>query len=473
MKLLILISLLPSIHISSYGQQPFLLSLEQPEIDCINDVTQIGDKFYFLQNRAFNYIPPYDFDNYCDLIITDNNGSIIEIDNLQEDRTYQRILKVIDDDIYLVGFIKSDSCKSRLIFSKFNILTHLLVDLSSYDFCNYSMLKIKIIEGISGQIFIEEYHGNELGIRKMIFKLDSNYTIIPVNVDISFALTLSIDFSRNGYILADSRLYNFYDTDFNYRKQIFKNYNISYSNETHLPFRQNLILVATTQTNSGFPDLGIQIRLMDSLLNLKKKVVIFPIHYFVGNIYLPFYGGVDIKNKNEIWTAGHYEQIMPLDSGFYYIAKLDSNLNIICEHFLGYDTWYRTYGIRSLENGGAIVFGSRLREGHELNEGEDIFAIRVGENCELPVTVSTSGPREPLLSISAYPNPGINDLTFSVNGFDPATLRMELINEAGQKLFTAEDLTNSIQVPELPAGQYFYRILQKERLLGIGSWVKQ
>ena len=54
---------------------------------------------------------------------------------------------------------------------------------------------------------------------------------------------------------------------------------------------------------------------------------------------------------------------------------------------------------------------------------------------ELPATVSTSGPSEPLLSISAYPNPGLNDLTFSVNGFDPATLKVELIDELGQIIY--------------------------------------
>ena len=107
-----------------------------------------------------------------------------------------------------------------------------------------------------------------------------------------------------------------------------------------------------------------------------------------------------------------------------------------------------------------------------LFSDKDVFALKIGNDCELPTT-ATNGPSDPLLSISAYPNPAINDQTFSVNGFDPTTLRVELIDQLGQVLFTMKDLTNSIIVPELPTGQYFYRILQKDKILGVGSWVKQ
>ncbi|HZV70263.1 MAG TPA: T9SS type A sorting domain-containing protein [Saprospiraceae bacterium] len=103
----------------------------------------------------------------------------------------------------------------------------------------------------------------------------------------------------------------------------------------------------------------------------------------------------------------------------------------------------------------------------------DPYILKLGPNCELPAIVSANGPQESLLSISAYPNPGLNNLTFSVNGFDPSALRVELIDESGHLLFTKNDLTNSIQIPELPAGQYFYRILKGEKLMGVGAWVKQ
>ena len=77
-----------------------------------------------------------------------------------------------------------------------------------------------------------------------------------------------------------------------------------------------------------------------------------------------------------------------------------------------------------------------------------------------------------MISISAFPNPGINELSFTIQGFDPASLRVELIDVLGKILFTAHDLSNRVEVADMPAGQYFYRILQEDRLLGVGAWVK-
>jgi hypothetical protein len=213
--------------------------------------------------------------------------------------------------------------------------------------------------------------------------------------------------------------------------------------------------------------------LIDSFLNIKKRTIILPSHEYTSGILSPFYGGAEVKNENEIWAGGNFFRAVPIDSGFFYIAKLDSNLNIQCQQFYGYDSRYRMYGLRALESGGAIIFGTRIRPGYETEEWLDIFALRVGQNCELPTTSTDEGTNMAILSISVYPNPGINNLTFSMNGFDPSALRVELFDELGKVLFSQKDLTYSIQVPDLPAGQYFYRIFEKERLLGIGAWVKQ
>ncbi|MEO6132990.1 MAG: T9SS type A sorting domain-containing protein [Saprospiraceae bacterium] len=478
MKILYIVSTLFWLNTHAFSQQPFLLSLEQPEIDVISDVTQIEDRFYFIQNRITNLVlgnPASDYDSYSDIFITDETGNILEQYNLNGYRTqYQRILKVDGNDLYLVGYLKTDTCQSRLVISKYNILTHQLNHIMFYDFCMNIMMKIKIVKALYGQTYIEEYHSSGPSIVKQILNIDSNYTITPIFDDMSFSESLSVDFSRKGYLIASSDLYNFYDENFIYRKQKLLNEDAFYINESREPFGNSLILVETIQPRSDLPNPGAQIMLIDSNMNIKHKVSFIPLNDFHGSMNLPFFEGISIKNENEIWATGHFHINPPdYDTSFYFIAKLDSNLNIICQHFLGNDTKYRIYGIRSLQSGGAIIFGSRLREGLSINEGEDVFALRVGENCELPTTVSANGPAETLVSISAYPNPGINDLTFSINGFDPSSLRVELVDGSGKTLFTKTDISNSIQIPQLPAGQYFYRILKAERLLGVGSWVKE
>ena len=123
------------------------------------------------------------------------------------------------------------------------------------------------------------------------------------------------------------------------------------------------------------------------------------------------------------------------------------------------------YGLRATDDGGVIAYGMKY------NDSYDPYIIKIGPNCELP-TVSTNGPDQPIISISAYPNPGTNELSFTIQGFDPASLSMELIDVTGKILFTAHDLSNRVEVADMPAGQYFYRILQGDRLLGVGAWVK-
>jgi len=474
MKLTLTLFYLFCLYEVAIGQHPFFFSLEQPEIDLISDVVQVSDRLYFIQNRTFNLKDPYDFDSYSDLLITTEDGVLIEKFKLNDSQAcYHRILKVFENEIYLVGQLQSDSCKNKLVISKFNIPTRSLVHLSSYDFCENEIQKIKIIQGLSQKTFIEEYHSVGNGLGQHIYSIDSAFNITLVMDSVPLFANLSIDFSRTGYLISHDKLKRFYDADFNFRKQLWFYENVDSENETHKPFGDHLILLQTLQPERDLPNAGFQFMIIDSLLRVKNKTIILPTYEFGGTIWAAYYGGVEFINENEIWASGDITPGHDINPSVYFIAKMDSNLNILCQHFLGYDTWSRTYGIRPLESGGAIVVGSKLREGQQLNEGLDVFAIRVGENCELPASVSTNGPQETLISISAYPNPGINNLTFTVNGFDPEKLSVDFIDAAGKVLFTITDLTNSIHVPELPAGQYFYRILQKERLLGVGAWVKQ
>ncbi len=475
MKLSYLITILFYFPLISFAQQPFLLSLEQPDVDAIGDAVQIEDRYYLIQNRSKNLESNYNKDTNSDIVVLSEDGAIIEVINLNGFRTdYQRILKVEGEDIYLVGYIKSDSCESKIVFSKFNIFSHALEHLSSYDFCDYIVVDIIILTGLLNHIFLDVNYYDTLENRrnKIIFSVDSTFHLSPLFEDVAYVDMLSVDFSRTGYVLASPGLYNFYDAEFNFRKQkyVTEYGGIAY-HSTHIPFGRNYILEQYVQNVFSKPDPGILVRLVDSNLVVRKKAVILP-SAFIGLMAMPFHGGISIQNENEIWAAGMFGYQPNTTTSIYSITKLDSNLNIVCQHFLGYDTKYTLFGIQSFSSGGGIIFGSRIREGHSKNEGKDIYAIRVGENCELPAIVSTNGPTDPLFSISAYPNPGLNDLTFSVNGFEPASLRVELINESGQVLYSKTDLTNSIQVPNLPAGQYFYRILKSERLLGIGAWVK-
>lgn len=256
---------------STQSQPTFILTEEQDEIDFISDVTYIDNNYYFIQNRLENIGPDFDSDAYSDVLITSDDGWILDLVNLNGYRSlYHRILKVESGEIILLGSLKSDSCQSKLVISKFNIFNHTLEHLSFYNFCESIIQNIDYVTGLNGDTFIEGYSYVNGGFPKFILKIDSSYNLVPLFDNLSSTVMLSIDFARTGYVIASCGLYNFYDSEFNYRKQRYTTEPLVASNQTHFPFGQHLILQQTLKSHA-FPDGGAQIRLVDSNLTVVKK----------------------------------------------------------------------------------------------------------------------------------------------------------------------------------------------------------
>lgn len=475
MKHLINITLALFISHICNSQTPFVIALEQPEIDFIVDACQVGDLFYLIQNRVSNVEDGYTFDSYSDLLVTTENGELVEKIRLDTGQTfYHRFLKAENDGLYLIGHLMPINCKSTIVVSKFNLLSNLTEHLSYTEICSSNIQKLKIIPGLNNSTFIESYEATEEVHVKKLFLLEDDYSLSLIFDNINFTNSVSVDFSRKGYLISADRLKRFYDADFNFLKQKWFYEDVDSNNESTIPISNNLILLGTLQPRSDKPLYGFHLMVLDSLLKIRKGIKILPAHMTKTTLLSPWYGGTEVKNENEIWTGGNfYRGGIHVDSGFFFLAKLDSNLNIICQHFYGYDSRYRMYGLRPLESGGAIIFGTRWRLGFQTDEWLDVFALRVGPNCETMSTSITESSSLAFPVISAYPNPGINNLTISVQGFDPEYLRVELFDELGRVLFATTDLSSSLQVPDLPPGQYFYRVMEDEKILGVGAWVKQ
>ena len=461
-NLLSLISLF--IFTSIDAQSSFVINDPQgPNIESIYDIAYYKDRFYCV---GVDLEPASPFRSWSQLYIFDNSGNLLEMNNLgEEGNNYYQIISITKDTLTLLGNFKSENCSSKLIIDKYIITSHSINHLAEFEFCDSKFIQMaRLINGLDNDRYIEGYYNSNSTFYKFVLNLNSMNQFSMVFDSLSVYNNFSVDFSRRGYILEQVSFCKFYDKDLNYRKQLYlmEDGIRSSPHSTVVPFGKNEIIEHAFKRISDFEE-GQTVRTVDSSLHVKKVAFISPPGENKGFMDLPFFGGLDFDAEKNIWAAGTYGFSTSIDTNYFSITKLDSNLNVICNHFIGYDAIYRLFGIRSLGENGAIIYGWRLPKGFSVNGGgEDIYAIKVGENCELPATVSTNGPQEPLLSISAYPNPGLNNFTFSVNGFDPSALRVELIDESGHLLFTKKDLTNSIQVPELPAGQYFYRIERRK-----------
>ena len=173
-----IIFLLCCIAKSTYGQPTFILTQEQDEVDFLSDVAFIDNNYYFIQNRLENIGPDFDSDAYSDVLITSDDGWILDLVNLNGYRSlYHRILKVESGEIFLLGSLKSDSCQSKLVISKFNIFNHTLEHLSFYNFCESIIQNIDYVTGLNGDTFIEGYSYVNGGFPKFILKIDSSYNL--------------------------------------------------------------------------------------------------------------------------------------------------------------------------------------------------------------------------------------------------------------------------------------------------------
>ncbi len=96
------------------------------------------------------------WDSYSDLLITSPSGEIIDSFNLGGYRTYyERIYKIEGNDIYLIGYTKNDTCLSKIIISKFNLISHQLQQISDYSICDYFILGILVVKGLDNVNFLD------------------------------------------------------------------------------------------------------------------------------------------------------------------------------------------------------------------------------------------------------------------------------------------------------------------------------
>jgi hypothetical protein len=449
------------IYFSILGAQTtFSYSPVEPKNNIILDAIIENETVYALQIS-------FDTLKSTELLVLNTQGNLLTRSELGDTPfNAMRFLKITGQDIFLLGRFKTDICESTIATVKYNMLSKELSVLSEIPLCDKNVQNLRLADKLDSGWFINGYYVSQ-GFETFLLEMDTTFNL-QLLMDSLGHQQVSIDFSRNGYVLKTNNLCNFYDRNFTYRKQRYNFEDGSFSiHQTHIPYGDHYILESYS-ASPEYMNTGQYIRLIDSALHIKKEVFVAPGTPNTSGISEPpFFGGIDFISESSLWLAGNNNISSSLSiPNHFSISRINDNLELDCNQYIGFDAAYVIYGIRASLDGGVLVYGIKF------NGSYDPYIIKLGPNCELPTT-STIDSDLPLISISAYPNPGINKISFSVQGFDPSTLRVEFIDVPGQVVFAAKDLSNRMEVADLPAGQYFYRILQGDRLLGVGAWVKQ
>ena len=320
-----------------------------------------------------------------DLTTLDENGSLLMRSKVELDAskvTFARFIAIQNDTAFIVAVSENDSCKSIINFISINLLNNNLSIINSFPYCNRKFYNLNFIKGLVGdQFFAGTWLAAEgSDIRDFVYKINPNYELVIIK-DSLVSANISIDFSRKGYVLKNTNLTDYYDQSFNFRKQ--RSRFISGTipvRQTHRPIGENYIIeLYERKHNHDFP--GFHTRIIDSNLNVIHENFIYPINNEVGSFYFPTFGGLDFIEDNHVWIAGAF-QVSGTESAednFYTITRVDSNLEISCQQFLGYDAQYNFYGVKASKDLGVFVFGHRYDE--HTSDYIDSYLIKLGPNC--------------------------------------------------------------------------------------------
>ena len=186
--------------------------------------------------------------------------------------------------------------------------------------------------------------------------------------------------------------------------------------------------------------------------------------------YGGWYETMSINDDNEICLAGAF------DLGFgpwnphhdwIYFAKVDENLTLISERYMGGDATYEVFSMASTPDGGMVVCGSRYDT--LVNDYEhDAFVIKtdgglwVGQNNynEIPVH-----------SALVYPNPGNNEMTIRTTEYPSI---FELYNAQGKRMLLKqiEKHITAVSTASLLPGFYTWILRKNNQKIDNGKWIK-
>lgn len=175
----------------------------------------------------------------------------------------------------------------------------------------------------------------------------------------------------------------------------------------------------------------------------------------------------------ENFSTGPPDLYSPQEPSRLHVYKLDSDLNVLCEHVIdGFvdGMYYLPERIKATSDGGFLLMGSRKN----LNSSQPFHGwIRKFGPSDCTVSVN-EWERTPI-SI-AFPNPGVDGFTVTMNGPVINNGSLLLYNGQGQCISTTRVDNSRVEVSaiELASGIYHYKIVDRTgRPVSSGRWIKE
>lgn len=180
---------------------------------------------------------------------------------------------------------------------------------------------------------------------------------------------------------------------------------------------------------------------------------------------------IDINEQGEICVAASFDNALGFYTGYYdliYLAKLDSELNLMHERYIGRDAEYAPYYVAATGDGGIAIGGSQYDYLVNQYGEEDPFIIKTdaGLWVDTPKLLE-----EDIRRALVYPNPGTSELNIRTT-VKQAVFRLYDINGHVILECSINQLTTTMPVGYLSKGAYWWTITQHENVSDRGKWIK-
>lgn len=204
-----------------------------------------------------------------------------------------------------------------------------------------------------------------------------------------------------------------------------------------------------------------------SLAIVKTNVLTDPDSSF----YPGWVDNIDINTNDEIFVSGAFDHGLAKFSSHYckiYVAKLDTDLNVLSERYLGGDASYDVYSMAATTDGGCIIGG--FKYDYQVNGEEEGDAFIIKTDPDLWVDIEENNTI-PIHSALCYPNPGNDILNIRTTSYNSDFM---LFDEVGRLLLTTEinKLVTEINTSKLKRGVYFWKLVRNKALVDRGKWIK-
>ena len=180
---------------------------------------------------------------------------------------------------------------------------------------------------------------------------------------------------------------------------------------------------------------------------------------------------LDFITPDEIFVAATFDGALGqynIYPDWIYLAKLDSELNLIEERYIGGDADYEPFSIAATMDGGMAIVGNQYDYLVNEENETDAFVIKTdgGLWLNVPVNKETN-----IHQAIVYPNPGCNTV------YVRTSLKKSVIrfyNTKGQIVLNKplNQLITALSTFDLHSGVYTWTITKANQVFDSGKWVK-